>query len=396
METIYHFFKEDKANAVLLVIACLLLCFLLYKVAGIKIRFNKKEPRTVFSWSPSVSTPRNYLVELLRCKVGFGNKGESIPVFGSFPKLGIGKRGAGGVDLNAFDIERGLPIPNSLDILWAAYTEKKFYQANIKFSEELQNRMLELFREGYYGVKEKQRFRYNNLVITLLPEGKIWLYLDGSHRYVRLDYTLQAEEVSVELSDYVDTRHKTMDDFCTGRLSDYPKAIENLSKNGIPKGLWDTYAERFPYDIQIEFENEQTVFDPDYGYYCSNGEMFGSLDDVKYYPMARLKHLIMAWNVADTKYLGHLYFDENEVIRNYPAAFGDESNPDIRGKFLIKVGEDNNRFDISLRVGERECKFEETKIHVFKKGTNQPNKEFFIFYNNHRDIHSSDIKFIGE
>lgn len=48
METVYHFFKEDKANAVLLVIACLLLCFLLYKVAGIKIRFNKKEPRTIF------------------------------------------------------------------------------------------------------------------------------------------------------------------------------------------------------------------------------------------------------------------------------------------------------------------------------------------------------------
>ena len=396
METIYHFFKEDKANAVLLVIACLLLCFLLYKVAGIKIRFNKKEPRTVFSWSPSVSTPYNYPVELLRCKVGFGDEGKSFPVFDSFPILGIGESGAGGVDLNAFDIERGFPIPNSIDILWVAYTEKKFYQANIQFSEELQYRILELFREGYYGVKQNQRFRYNNLVITLLPEGKIWLYLDGPHRYVRLDYTLQAEEVSVELSDYVDTRHKTMDDFCTGRLSDYPKAIENLSKNGIPKGLWDTYAERFSYDIQIEFENEQTVFDPDYGYYCSNGEMFGSLDDVKYYPMARLKHLIMAWNVADTVYVGHLFFNENEVIHNYPAAFGDESNPDIRGKFLIKVGEDNNRFDISLRVGERECKFEKTQIHVFKRGANQPKKETVVYYNNHQHIHSSDIKYIGE
>lgn len=396
METIYHFFKEDKANAVLLVIACLLLCFLLYKVAGIKIRFNKKEPRTVFSWSPSVSTPYNYPVELLRCKVGFGDEGKSFPVFDSFPILGIGESGAGGVDLNAFDIERGFPIPNSIDILWVAYTEKKFYKANIQFSEELQYRILELFREGYYGVKQNQRFRYNNLVITLLPEGKIWLYLDGPHRYVRLDYTLQAEEVSVELSDYVDTRHKTMDDFCTGRLSDYPEAIENLSKNGIPKGLWDTYAERFPYDIQIEFENEQTVFDPNYGYYCSNGEMLGSLDDVKYYPMARLKHLIMAWNVADTVYTGHLFFNENEVIHNYPAAFGDESNPDIRGKFLIKVGEDNNRFDISLRVGERECKFEKTQIHVFKRGANQPKKETVVYYNNHQHIHSSDIKYIGE
>ena len=396
METIYHFFKEDKANAVLLVIACLLLCFLFYKAAGIKIRFNKKEPRTVFSWSPSVSTPYNYPVELLRCKVGFGDEGKSFPVFDSFPILGIGESGAGGVDLNAFDIERGFPIPNSIDILWVAYTEKKFYQANIQFSEELQYRILELFREGYYGVKQNQRFRYNNLVITLLPEGKIWLYLDGSHRYVRLDYTLQAEEVSVELSDYVKTRHKTMDDFCTGRLSDYPEAIENLSKNGIPKGLWDTYAERFPYDIQIEFENEQTVFDPNYGYYCSNGEMLGSLDDVKYYPMARLKYLIMAWNVADTVYTGHLFFNENEVIRNYPAAFGDESNPDIRGKFLIKVGEDNNQFDISLRVGERECKFEETQIHVFKRGANQPKKETVVYYNNHQHIHSSDIKYIGE
>ena len=173
------FFKEDKANAVLLVIACLLLCFLLYKVAGIKIRFNKKEPRTVFSWSPSVSTPYNYPVELLRCKVGFGDEGKSFPVFDSYPILGIGESGAGGVDLNAFDIERGFPIPNSIDILWVAYTEKKFYKADIKFSEELQYRILELFREGYYGVKQNQRFRYNNLVITLLPEGKIWLYLDG-------------------------------------------------------------------------------------------------------------------------------------------------------------------------------------------------------------------------
>lgn len=396
METIYHFFKEDKANAVLLVIACLLLCFLLYKVAGIKIRFNKKEPRTVFSWSPSVSTPYNYPVELLSCKVGFGDKGKSIPVLGSFPRLGIGRRGAGGVDLNAFDIESGLPIPNSLDILWASYTEKKFYKANVKFSEELQYRMLELFREGYYGVKEKQRFRYNNLVITLLPEGKIWLYLDGSHRYVRLDYTLQAEEVSVKLSDYVDTRHKTMDEFCTGRLSDYPKAIDNLSKNGIPKGLWDTYAERFPYDIKVEFENEQTVFDPDYGYYCSNGEMFGSLDDVKPYPMARLKHLIMAWSVTDTVYLGHLYFNEYEVIHKYPEAFDNTSNPNIRGEFLINVSKYNNWFDISLRVGERECKFEKTQIHVFKRGVNQPKKEAVIYYNNHQHIHSSDIKFIGE
>lgn len=394
METVYHFFKEDKANAVLLVIACLLLCFLLYKVAGIKIRFNKKEPRTVFSWSPSVSTPYNYPVELLRCKVGFGDEGKSFPVFDSYPILGIGESGAGGVDLNAFDIERGFPIPNSIDILWVAYTEKKFYKADIKFSEELQYRILELFREGYYGVKQNQRFRYNNLVITLLPEGKIWLYLDGPHRYVRLDYTLQAEEVEVELSDYVKTRHKTIEDFCKGRLSDYPEAVENLSKNGIPKGLWDTYAERLFDDIKIKFENEQTVFDPDYGYFCSNGEMLGSLDDVKYHPMARLKYLIMAWSVADTVYTGHLFFNENEVIHKFPEVFTNPSNPNIRGEFLINVSKYNNWFDISLRVGERECKFEKTQIHVFKVTPENKDDDNHLFYWNYQ---GEEVKqYIGE
>lgn len=80
---------------------------------------------------------------------------------------------------------------------------------------------------------------------------------------------------------------------------------------------------------------------------------------------------------------GIYFFNENEVIRNYPAAFGDESNPDIRGKFLIKVGEDNNRFDISLRVGERECKFEETQIHVFKVTPENKDKDDHLFYWNY-------------
>ncbi|MCP9610560.1 DUF2931 family protein [Coprobacter tertius] len=357
---------------------------------------NKKEMRTIFSWSPSVSTPYNYPAELHHCNVGFGVKGKSIPVLDQFPRLGIGRSGAGGVDLNAFDIEQGLPVPNSLDILWVSYTEKKFYKANIRFPEELQTRMLELFREGYYGVSEQQRFRYNNLVITLLPGGKIWLYLDGPHRYVRLDYTLQAEEVSVKLSDFVETRHKTIEDFCKGRLSDYPKAVENLSKNGIPKGLWDIYAERFPYDIKIEFENDQAELDPDYGYYCSNGEMFGSLDDVKSYPMSRLRYLIMAWSVADTVYTGHFFFNEDEVIHNYPEVFGNNSNPNIRGEFLIKVSKYNNRFDIFLRVGDRELKFEKTQIHVFRKWPGRTDKDDPVFYNNHQQIHSRDFKFVGE
>ena len=129
-----------------------------------------KNMRTNYLWSPSVCAPRHYPIEVLQAKVGYGDKGKTHPISGRFHQYGLGTIGGGGYNLNSFDIEWGGPIPNSLEILWASYTEKKYYKANVKFSDELQNSMLELFAEGYYAVREKQRFRYDNLVITLLPK----------------------------------------------------------------------------------------------------------------------------------------------------------------------------------------------------------------------------------
>lgn len=358
-----------------------------------------KNMRTIFSWSPSVSAPDKFPVEFKYCNVGFGDKGQSFPVLDTYPVSGIATSGAGGIDLNMFDVEQGFPIPNSLDILWVSYAERKFYKADIKFSQEMQDRMLELFREGYYNVENDQYYRYNNFVVTLLPEGKIWFYLDGPGRWTRIDFVVQAEEIQMELSDFTETRHKTMDEFCKGRLSDYPDAVEYLSKNAIPKGLWETYAERFPYDIKIEFEDEQAVLDPDYGYYFSNGEMFGSMDSVNINAYARLTRLIMAWNVENVKYTGFFYFNEDDVINNFREAFGKNHSPNIRGEFVIRVSKYNNWFDIILRVGDKEFRFDNekrTQIHVFRQGVDQHDRDAIVFYNNHRGIQSRDIKFIGE
>lgn len=351
---------------------------------------------TKFRWTPSVACPGNYPMEFRHCYIGFGTKGDSYPLLGGSVESSIGICGGGGYDLNAFDIEQGLPVPNSIDILWVSYIEQKFYKANIKFPEELQNKMLNLFREGYYSADDKQRISYNNLVVTLLPGGKIWLYLDGFHRYVCLDYTLQAEETQMLLSDFVETRHGTLKTFCEGRLEDYPSAVKNFAKHGIPEDLWEVYGERFPYDLQIEFENEATVIDPDYGYYFANGEMFGNLDSVAIHDYARIRSLFMVWNVADTVYTGHFYFNEDEVIQGFREAFGSKPNAHVRGEFVIRVSKYNNWFDIFLRVGNKEYKFEKTQIHVFKQGVDQPDKDAVVFYNNHRDIHSRDIKFIGQ
>ncbi|MCD8092882.1 MAG: hypothetical protein LUF01_08655 [Bacteroides sp.] len=98
--------------------------------------------------------------------------------------------------------------------------------------------------------------------------------------------------------------------------------------------------------------------------------------------------------MADTVYTGYFYFNEDEVLEYFDKAYGKNRNQ--KGEFVIKVGEPNNRFDIYLRVGKEELKLEKTQIHVFKQGINQPDKDAIVYYNNHRDIHSSDIKFVGE
>lgn len=110
--------------------------------------------------------------------------------------------------------------------------------------------------------------------------------------------------------------------------------------------------------------------------------------------MARLKYLIMAWSVADTVYTGHLFFNENEVIHKFPEVFTNPSNPNIRGEFLINVSKYNNWFDISLRVGERECKFEKTQIHVFKVTPENKDDDNHLFYWNYQ---GEEVKqYIGE
>ena len=62
----------------------------------------------------------------------------------------------------------------------------------------------------------------------------------------------------------------------------------------------------------------------------------------------------------------------------------------------MQVSKYNNWFDIFLQVGDKKYKLEKTKIHVFRWGVNEDGRDAAVFYNNHRDQHSSTLVFIGE
>ena len=140
----------------------------------------KMKTKTQFVWEPSVAAPIYYPVETKYAFVTFGESGR-YPIMENFIGTGIGVH-SGGVGLDDFDTEGGFDLPNGLDVLWLSYAEKKYYKANIKFSQELQDRILELFRENVYDSEYKKNRQYTGFVVTLLPGGKIWLYLDCTTR----------------------------------------------------------------------------------------------------------------------------------------------------------------------------------------------------------------------
>ena len=215
----------------------------------------------------------------------------------SFADAGIGVN-KGEVSFADLESDEGLDIPNSLEILWLSYAEDKLYKAHTKFSQELQNKILALLREGYnteYGNEKLKHETYSSFLITMLPGGKVWLYMEGAARYVLVCDTIQAEPIEMTLGDFDKEALRvasTVQEYSKGCLE--KKQIENLKVNGIPYDLWDKYRERFNYDIKFEFENKNSKIDSlSVVYDFINGEFNYASDGVKAGALSRPKQLYL-------------------------------------------------------------------------------------------------------
>ncbi len=361
---------------------------------------NMESMRTEFPWEPCVAAPMNYPAETQYGLVGYGNQGKELVIMEQSPRTGIGVASAG---VGVLEDDPGRELPNSISILWLSYTEQKFYKADIKLSDELQARILQLFQEGYdypefdADMNWKTIHRtYDNPVVTLLPRGHIWLHLDGPGRTVIVCDTLKAQEVRMSLKEFdedADRLYNTIGELCAACLKGKEGVEENLKQFGIPDGLWDTYKERFNYDIDITFEDTATKYYKERTFYkYVDGERNYPIDGVPVHTRSRLKKLEFEWKAGNAEYDGHFFLDEEEVVRIFSEAFGKDRQK--KGRFIIKVSKYNNLFDIALRVDGKDYKFEKTKIHVFKVTPENKNDDDHLFYWNYRD--ESIKRYIGE
>ena len=351
--------------------------------------------KTKFSWDFYISSPVHYSSELKYAKVFYGDKGEeTVDVIDETAMAGLGNVTATPFSVNPPQGE--VSIPKGIDMVWVSIADKKIYRANIKFSQQIQNKLLKALREGFYSHWRESNMDFNEFNVTILPEGHLWLYLGiGNLRRVLICDTLKGEETHMTLKEFSEgfyNAFQTVDSLCT---NDEDNEFFNKHGSEYDK-IWAFYAQRFNYQFDVQFENKQTELRKgQFMIYFANGEIMNH-DDTGYFDqqLSRPNKMELQWTVDDMLYSGYFYFNEGEIEKAFNDIYG--NNPTQPGKLIIQVSKYNNWFDIYLETANKKYKFEKTKIHVFKQGVHDSDDKEVVIYDNHPQDGNDIFNFIGE
>ena len=353
----------------------------------------KNDMRTKFSWNFYISSPVHYCSQIKYAKVYYGDNNETTDVIDQSTLRGLGNVNATTYSVNPPTGE--VSIPKGIDMVWVSIADKKIYRANIKFSQQIQNKLLKAFREGFYSHWRESNMGFNEFDVTILPGGHLWLYLGiGNLRRVLICDTLKGEEIHMTLKEFSEdfyNAYQTVESLCADGY-DTPYIIEHGSEYD---KIWGIYAQRFNYQFDIQFENKQTELRKgNFIINFANGEILNHDDPGYFEQPSRPNKIEFQWIADDMLYTGHFYFDEEEVKKAFMDVYG--NNPTQPGKIIIQVSKYNNWFDIYLEAGNKKYKFEKTKIHVFKQGVNDSDDKAVVIYDNHPQDGNDILNFIGE
>lgn len=337
-------------------------------------------------WEPIVSAPKKFPMELLNADFIMPDE-TALSVFDDrFVYLGMGRSRCGAVyDKNFIRL-----LPTHVDAQWVSFSEKKVYSL---YAELPVDQIKALFETGFeirYMSGKVTKEKYKTIDLCLLPGGKVILYVKmGNHR-IALDWQAQAEETH-EYDDYIT---KTNGDHSMEEYYDYTlsnNADWMVVEEDVPFGLWDKYIELFKYYVQMNYENEDGVVTKMLAPNFTNGESWsvGNYDPRNYMDkmFSRPKDLEILWEDKKYRYTAYFYFNEEEVIRIFDEAFGDDRTQ--YGALEIFVSKYNNLFEISLCAGDKKIVFEKTEIRVFRDLLTDLDGESERIYKNYDGDHTN-------
>lgn len=293
--------------------------------------------KTDFSWGTSVTSIKDYPIEV--------HKGYLATKDKFITALHSSGTEDSGWDVDGQGIGGGNTIPTMLSLTWVSYTEKKFWNIEATIDQTTQNKLLALFREGFYNMNSEgelpEHETYNHITIAVAPGGGVVLFITGvAHRVEVARY--QAKETFVDVNAFYDNPHEHTQQQFYDTLFEItvPKYLqEKIAKSGIPYGIWDTYREKYNWHFQTSFYKEDTLTDLSVTYINGEEDYFNEEELSKniFSESALPKYIRFYFKI----YNGEATFDEDEIV----AAFKKmkKNHPDknieleIRPAFMYKT-----------------------------------------------------------
>lgn len=352
------------------------------------------------SWSPCLSAPFNFTaaVEWFYVKYGMNS---AVGLAGADKDLF-----EDGMTLSRpIDCRVNLFSPKGVDLVWASWMERKWYVAEINFSEQEEKIIKDALHasfpsfddEDYLNPKQKKG-SYGIFHVCCFPGGKLRYFLESNdyNRIISLDLVSQAAETH-ELDEtflhggrgmirreekYWEDMNDYFDDMLhEGKYKMEMEAIEREfgeetrqrleyhQEHGAPDpALWNSYFKRYNYKVSVVMEDSASELLQETCHF-TNAELYQRYlkvnpDNVIASPAA-LKKLVFEWKSKGFIYSCYIYFNEEETFRVFQEAFGDDS--DKTGQLKIFVSKYNNYLDISLSVGEKTYVFEKMQIDIGRR-----------------------------
>jgi hypothetical protein len=177
-----------------------------------------------FDYLVTESAPLGYPIEVVRGWV-FDADGSVITyVPGSTRGLGWGEMGSRHI-VGA----RRKPVPTSLDVLWFAFAEDRFYRVEGPLPHE---EMLRMFREGTPDPHAPgERLPYDAIVVGMAPGGDVGVWMH-SRRVVRRVATLRGAPVDVPWTAVLDNPDVARSDYVQSVVQ---RTRAELSGRGLPR-----------------------------------------------------------------------------------------------------------------------------------------------------------------
>ncbi|MCQ2973616.1 MAG: DUF2931 family protein [Bacteroidales bacterium] len=342
-----------------------------------------------YYWIANATGPRNFPTDLEWFYIKYGND-KACTIMRDYFHCGLSNT----ADCT-YDKKRAIKNtpPKGVDAVWANMFERKFYVAEIDFTKDEINLIVNLLKTKYSSVDFNNKLikgKYTSFIVGFLPEGELKFYLYGENydRLILLPFTYQGKETH-ELDEKIlhgtwrgaHTDGKfwdTIDDFYDELTfqGKYFKSLENIKKededyyfgvkyyreNGFPHGLWKTYFRRFNYKINIEFEDKNAVIENERCYF-TNGEYY-----IRYLALnpdnviknkSILRQMFFSYKYKNKTNYVDLYFSEKEIIPLFINKLGENY-----GEINILVKSDFKTIEITFKILEATYKIEKTGIEI--------------------------------